>query len=113
MPIDESQLVSPFSSGEAGDPQAQTDNLISPFYIKEVAAKMKEADPRIGPLEEIEGAISLGSSFLGSAVGGFSGLIKQVAEQNNLLDSEMFDYKHKWDPEYSPEKIIEGVMIKK
>lgn len=107
MAIDEAALVSPFQERRTSDPQAHPSELVSPFDLKETATKMREADHRIGSEEEIEGMLALGSSFLSAPVAGFAGLVQQVAEEHNLLDSELLGYEHEFDQ--TPEELIESV----
>lgn len=107
MAIDEAQLINPFQPRVDPDPQAHPEDLISPFDIKEVAQKIKGADSKIGSIEEIEGALTLGTSLLSAPIAGFAGVIRKVAEDNNLLDSEMLDYKHEF--EGTPEGLIEDI----
>lgn len=108
MTIDESQLVNPFSPRRNPDPQAHAEDLVSPFEIKEVAQEMVKTDPNIGPLEEIEGALSFASSFASTAAGGFAAAVSKVAQDNNLLDSELLGYEHEF--EETPEELMESVV---
>lgn len=109
MPIDESQFVDPLRRNL--DPQGHPEDLISPFDIAVEARKMKEADPTIGSIEELEGMLSFGTGMLSMPIAGFAGVIRQVAQKNNLLDSELFDYEYGFEKtaEEGATQVIEDV----
>lgn len=84
MPIDQSQIVSPFGDTKLPEdterPKYFDDNaIISPFAIAEEAKKLKEKRPDIGPLEELEGMLTLGTSLIASPVAGLGGLSQIIS----------------------------------
>ena len=84
MPIDQSQIVSPFGDTKLPEdtekPKYFDENaIISPFAIAEEAKKLKEKRPDIGPLEEIDGMLTLGTSLIATPVAGLGGLSQMIS----------------------------------
>ncbi len=83
MPIDRSQLVSPLAEQKLPDLPKPTgeERFISPFQITEEAEKLHQDRPDIGPLEEIEGMLTLGTSLIATPIAGLGGISQAISNE--------------------------------
>ncbi|GAF89871.1 unnamed protein product, partial [marine sediment metagenome] len=103
MPIDRAQLVSPFAvpaEPELPPDPGRENKFLSPFQVREEAEIIHEKRPDIGPVEEIEGMLTLGSSLVATPIAGLGGLSQILSNEIGLGEK------------IPPEKQIEWIADK-
>lgn len=79
MPIDRALIVDPFE--ELIEPSS---DFVSPFDIQEKAMEIQGKAPDIGPLEEVEGMLSLGTALIATPLAGLAGIGEDILQTIGL-----------------------------
>lgn len=83
--LNQADLISPFDEPPLKtSPSSIEDKLVSPFDIRTEAEKLKDERPDIGPVEEIEGMLTIASSLVATPVAGLAGLSQIISNKLSI-----------------------------